>query len=360
MATPTQFTLNQRASGAEKSCVNVLSPAPRQAWDEVMSDDSLALVSQSPEWLRVICAAARCTDASRYYELPDGQRMVLPLVRLPGPLMRFASPPAAWGFGGLISARPLRPSDVAAVFDDLKRLHAAQITVRPNPLDAGVWQAGAPAFAIVIPRCAHVIDLEGGYEKVAKRFDRNVRSCPRKAERLGVTLECDTTDRLIPEIYRLYMKSLERFAAKQHEPVWLTRWRGKRRDPIEKLLQMSRGMNGVCRWYVARVNGQIAAASLVLLGKNAHATRAMMNREYGTTGANYLVQRNAIEDACKAGCRWYHLGESGKSESLAAYKEHFGAKPYDYAEYRIEHLPVTKIDTAARNAVKRLIGFKDV
>jgi lipid II:glycine glycyltransferase (peptidoglycan interpeptide bridge formation enzyme) len=325
-----------------------------------MSDDSLALVSQSPEWLRVICAAAHCTDASRYYELPDGQRMVLPLVRLPGPLMRFASPPAAWGFGGLISARPLRPSDVAAVFDDLKRLRAAQITVRPNPLDAGVWQAGAPAFAIVIPRCAHVIDLEGGYEKVAKRFDRNVRSCPRKAERLGVTLECDTTDRLIPEIYRLYMKSLERFAAKQHEPVWLTRWRGKRRDPIEKLLQMSRGMNGVCRWYVARVNGQIAAASLVLLGKNAHATRAMMNREYGTTGANYLVQRNAIEDACKAGCRWYHLGESGKSESLAAYKEHFGAKPYDYAEYRIEHLPVTKIDTAARNAVKRLIGFKDV
>jgi hypothetical protein len=33
--------------------------------------------------------------------------------------------------------------------------------------------------------------------------------------------------------------------------------------------------------------------------------------------------------------------------------------PVDYAEYQFERLPISKIDRAARETVKKLIGFRD-
>jgi hypothetical protein len=353
------WVINHSGSVTAVSSATIISPAPREAWNEVVQTDANTLVSQTPGWTDVMCAAGHAADASRYYELPDGQRMILPLVRLSGPLPRFASPPAAWGFGGLLSAMPLRASDIEVVFEDLSRLPAAQITVRPNPLDAGVWQAGAPAVAIAIPRRAHVVDLTGGFEAVVKRFDTQAKRSIRKAEREGVTVEYDTSSKFVPEFYELFKMSLVRWADKQHEPAWLSHWRGTRRDPIDKFIQMSERMNGECRWYVARAAGQTIAACLVLMGKNAHYTRGVMNRDLATNGANFLLQRTILEDACKNGCRWYHMGETGHSESLSKFKEHFGALPYAYAEYRVEHLPITKTDRAVRSAVKRIIGFKD-
>jgi hypothetical protein len=359
MATPTELALSQRATSATASNVKVVSPAPREAWRDITQADPNALVTQSPAWVDTLCAITGAQDASRHYEMPDGQRLILPLARQAGLLRRMASMPSAWGFGGLLSAQPIRAEHVAAVFDDLATLPALQITLRPNPLDADAWQAGAPSAVLRLPRRAHAIDLAGGFDAVSKRFDTQAKRNMRKAEREGVSVECDASGRLVPEFYELFLMSLERWAGKQHEPNWLARWRGQRRDPMSKFVQMSQGMAGACRWYVARVNGKPAGAILVLMGKNAHYTRGAMDRSLASTGANFLLHRTAIEDACKAGCRWYHMGETGNSESLSNFKEHFGAQPYAYAEYRVERLPLTKTDTAARNAIKKLIGFKD-
>jgi hypothetical protein len=339
--------------------MKVISPAPRDAWNDVINADPNALVTQSPKWMDALCAMTGARDASLYFEKPDGQRMILPLARQAGLVQRMASMPAAWGFGGLLSTQPVRAEDTAAVFDHLAGLPALQTTLRPNPLDAAAWQAGAPAAALSIPRRAHIIDLSGGFDSAARQFDTQAKRNMRKAEREGVTVECDTTGRLVPEFYELFLMSLTRWAGKQHEPNWLARWRGQRRDPMDKFMKLSQSMAGACRWYVARVNGKPAGAILVLMDKNAHYTRGAMDRSLASSGANFLLHRTAIEDACKAGCRWYHMGETGASESLADFKEHFGAQSYAYAEYRLERLPITKVDKAARNAVKKMIGFKD-
>jgi hypothetical protein len=79
----------------------------------------------------------------------------------------------------------------------------------------------------------------------------------------------------------------------------------------------------------------------------------------GPTRANYLLHSLAIEEACAARCRAYHMGESGESSSLAQFKSRFGARPHAYAEYHLERLQWTVIDRRARGAVKRLIRFKD-
>ena len=52
-------------------------------------------------------------------------------------------------------------------------------------------------------------------------------------------------------------------------------------------------------------------------------------------------------------------GETGASASLAHYKQRFGATPHPHAEYFLERLPITAVDSRLRKAAKWMIGFKD-
>lgn len=346
--------------------VGVTSPAPRDVWEEVLADDPNALVDHTPGWTDLICRAGAFGDASRLYELPGGRRLVVPIVRrrqLPGPLAFEASFPPSWGIGGIVAPGGVEPADAAAVFADLADRKIVRTSVRPNPLDARTFGAAKPAGAVVTPRCAHVLDLEGGFAQVWKEgFTRQARTHVRKAERAGLTVERDTSGRLVPVLYELFERSLDRWAEQQHEPRALSRWRGHRRDPRRKFELMAESLGDACRLWVAWHEGQPAAALLVLVrdGGGAHSMRSVMDKELASpTRANYLLQQLAIENACESGCRHYHLGESGASASLAHFKANFGARPHAYAQYAFERLPVTAVDKHVRGAVKRLVGFRD-
>jgi lipid II:glycine glycyltransferase (peptidoglycan interpeptide bridge formation enzyme) len=205
-----------------------------------------------------------------------------------------------------------------------------------------------------------VVDLDGGPEQIWKRFRSSARRAVRKAERSGLEIECDTSGRLLPVFHRLFQLSIERWAGQQHEPVALARWRARRRDPLEKFEQWAAALGDEMRVWVAWKNGSPAASIIVLQGANANYTRGAMDKDLaGPTHANDLLQWLAIEDACEAGCRHYHMGESGSSRPLAAFKEKFGARPVEYGEYRIERLPLTRADAWARALVKRLLRFRD-
>jgi lipid II:glycine glycyltransferase (peptidoglycan interpeptide bridge formation enzyme) len=295
--------------------------------------------------------------------MADGRRYVLPMVERTGvatPLHIEASMPPAWGMGGLVGAAP-RVADVAAVFDDLRSGRSVRTHIRPNPLHADVWREAAPPDVIVIPRRAHVLDLSGGYDTVwNERFKRDTRTRIRNAQKNGLHIELDTTGRLIPVFYELLERSFDRWARIQHEPAALTRFRGRRRDPIAKFHALADALGERFRLWLATLDDRPVAAIIVLQGRNAHITRSAMDEVVaGRTKANYLLHHLAIEDACNAGCRSYHMGESGSSRGLAQFKTRFGAQPIDYAEYRLEHLPLTRMDTAARGLVKRVIGFRD-
>jgi lipid II:glycine glycyltransferase (peptidoglycan interpeptide bridge formation enzyme) len=260
-----------------------------------------------------------------------------------------------------VCSSPPSASDLEGVLADLRSLPAVSTRIRPNPLHAGMWARLGGARVSEVARRAHVIDLDGGAEAVWSRMNKKARQGVRRGERAGLEIECDTTGRLVPVFYDLLMLSVERWAAHQHEPLALARWRARRRDPLEKFQRLARVLGDAMRVYVAWKDGEAAASSIVLVGANANDTRGAMNKELAApTNANDVLQWRAIEDACAAGCRHYHLGESGASRSLAHFKEKFAARPVDYTEYVIERLPVTRADAAARGAVKRLVRFRDV
>lgn len=343
------------------SIVSVATPAPRQIWQDLMERDPDALPYQSPAWTDAACAAGRFVDISRLYETADGRQFVLPLLA-PCGVANFlgvaASMPPAWGIGGLVGSSPPSVEVVGAVLDDLRGAGFLSVRIRPNPLHAAVWRASLPGLAV--PRRAHVLDLEGGFKTVwEKRFTSRLRGSIRKAEH-NVEVEFDATGRLVPQFYALLQKSFRRWARMQHEPEALALWRARRRDPYSKFEVIAARMGAACQIGLASLGGSPVASIIVLRGRNANYIRGAMDADLiGNSGANDLLHKLAIEDAARSGHRYYHMGETAQSASLSQFKEKFGAIAYDYAEYRLERIPLTQIDHAARTAVKRLLGFRD-
>ncbi len=340
--------------------------APRDAWHALADTDPAALVSQTPDWIDVICRAGY-EDASRLYQTARGTRMVLPLVRRRGRLPRAIAPlaslPAAWGMGGLLAEdEALTVEDVARVVDDLRRLPAVQVSVRPNPLQAGQWaEATRGTPAIAVPRCAHVLDLAGGPDAVwDTRFTSSARRAVRKAVAAGLDVRHGSGSELLSDFRALFELSVRRWAERQHEPVALAQLRAYRRDPPAKFLHVAEALPHRLRVWIAYHDDAPVAGLVVLLGVNASYTRGAMDKvAAGPLRANELLHWCAIQDACAAGCRHYHLGETGGSAQLARFKEKFGAEPVPYAEYRFERLPIAQPATLARTAVKRAIRFRD-
>jgi Acetyltransferase (GNAT) domain len=328
----------------------------REVWERVAASDPEVLVSQTPAWMDAVCMSGRWIDVTRQYEV-DGRRIVVPLARRAptiGGLTIDASPPTGWGFGGLIAEGGVHAEDIAVVVADLARRPGLRLLIRPNPLQRDRWLkvAGTP-----IARCAHVLDLRPGTDAIwaSMRARRQVR----KAQRC-VDIETDATGRLLTVFFDLLHLSRERWAQQQHEPRWLAQWRGRRLDPLVKWRRIATALGDRCRVSIAWAQGRPAAGLIVLQGRNAHYTRGAMDYELAApTYASTGLQWKAICDAVDAGCSWYHMGETGASQSLSRFKESFGAHPHDYVEYRFERLPFTRVDHAARGAVKRLVGFRE-
>ncbi len=351
------------AMGGECTELVTSTPAPHAVWAELMRRDPEAIPYQSPEWTAAACATGAYEDISRYYETPTGARYVLPLIKrrgTPTALATAGSMLHGWGMGGLVGSEPPTAQVARSVIADLLRIGYHGIHLRPNPRQAAIWAAVMPRSAVVMPRRAHIIDLTKGYEPVwndivSAKLRRNVRRATRLVE-----VEFDSTGRLIPVFCSLLEISRRRWARAQNEPMLMAKARAWMAEPMQKFATISQAMGENCRVGVAYVGGRPAAATLLLRGSNVNDSRGAMDIDLvGSTGANDLLQKLAIDDAARDGCRYYHLGESGLSSSLAKFKEKFGAEPYDYAEYRIEKFPFKRLDLAARKAVKRMIGFKD-
>lgn len=338
----------------DQHLTRVTSPAPRDVWKRLLAASPDALAFQTPEWLDSVCAVDGLEDASVLYQLAGEREFIVPAARkrVAGIVLSQASMPYSWGFGGVVATDTPTAGDAVFALDRMASNPAFRTTLRPNPLLAALWEQGVNGDIAASPRKAHVLDLEGGYERVwSDRFTTRARRHSRRAEREGVVVEYDATGRFIPLFYNLYLISIDRWAAQTGEPLALARWRAERREPLRKYQTVAERMGAACRVYLATVSGQPAAASIVLLnGANASYWRGAMDKDLaGPTRANFLLHSRAIQDACREGRRFYHMGESGDSVSLSDFKEAFGAVPYHYAEYRHERLPITPAVDRARS-----------
>lgn len=342
--------------------VNVISPAPRDIWDKVLAEDPFALESQSSAWTDALCQSLGYTDASRMYEMSDGRKLVLPLLRrsVAGLSLFEGSNPAHCGVGGILASEGPRCIEVAAVLQDVVARRALVRSFWPHPGLATEWANAVPEGTTVIPRRAHLLNLDGGWDAVwSNRFTSSRRRGVRHAERSGVTVERGTSGQFLTEFYSLLTLATTRWARMQHEPRWLTLQRLRRRDPLRKFEAIASTLGERFRIWLAYVDGRPVAGLVVLQGVNAYYFRGAMDERMKSYGANNLLMSRSIEDACAAGCQNYYLGDTGWSPSAADFKERFGGLAYHYSEYRLEKLPLSVAERGAKSIVKRAIGFRD-
>ena len=343
----------------------VTTPVPRDAWDWMFRSDPGAVVTQSLAWRDAVLAGDRYRDVSRLYEFGGGRRIALPLVRRRHATAwtgTTASWPRAWGAGGPICQDgKVSVAEAAAVLADVSGGTLAAAIRLPEGAD-GAWLAAARGYQTE-ERAVHMLDLTGGFGEVwSHRFRGTARTAIRKAERAGLEVEVDRSGHALGVFFELYEKSIQRWAVMQHEPVALTRWRTIRATSPRMLAAVSRHFGKGCEIWVARADGTPIAAIVVLRsGTNAKYWRGAMDKELATpVRANEYLHSLAIEEACRGGCRWYEMGQSRPGSPLAAFKEKLGAVLQPSYLLRTEQLPLDAARRHTRDAVKSLIGFRDV
>ncbi len=344
----------------------VTSPVPRDVWDSLLRSDPGAVVTQSLAWRDAVFADGRYRDVSRLYEFASGRRIALPLARRRR-ASRWtavtASWPHAWGVcGPICQDGQVSAAEAAAVLADLagRGIVAAEIQL---PESASTAWLGAARGYRVSERGSHVLDLAGGFSEVwSHRFRGTARTAVRKAERSGLEVEVDRSGQALQVFSDLYERSIHRWAAMQHEPVALTRWRTIRATPPRMLAAVSQQFGKDCEIWVARAKGVPVAASIVLRsGPNAKYWRGAMDKDLATpVRANEYLHSRAIEEACRDGYLSYEMGRTRPGSPLAAFKEKLGATLQPGYMLRTERLPLDAARGLARNAVKSLIGFRDV
>lgn len=352
-------------AGARPGGPKVTAPVPRAAWDWLLRSDPGAVVTQSLAWRDAVVADGRYRDVSRLYEFGSGRRIAVPLVRRRHATAwtgTTASWPRTWGVGGPICQDgKVSAAEAAAVLADLAGSALATELRLPEGAD-GAWLGAARGYQAE-ERGVHVLDLAGGFGEVwSHRFRGSARTAVRKAGRAGLEVEVDRSGQALGVFFELYERSIQRWAAMQHEPVVLTRWRTIRATSPRMMAAVSRNFGKDCEIWVARANGAPAAAIVVLRsGSNAKYWRGAMDKELATPArANEYLHSLAIEEACRDGCRYYEMGQSRPGSPLAAFKEKLGATLRPGYTLRAERLPLDAVRRRTRDAAKSLIRFRDV
>lgn len=341
------------------------SPVPRDVWESALKSDVTAAVTQSLPWRDALFASGRYKDVSRLYEFGSGQRIVLPLARrrvLPGRTAVTESWPSPWAFAGPISQDgQVTDAEAAAVLADLaaSTMLAVRVKLRHDADDA--WLAAASQFEVE-PIADWVLDLRGGFGDVWERkFGSSVRRAVRKAERSGLDVEVDQSGRLLGVFHDLYQKSVLRWAALQHAPVWLTRMRLAGETAPARMELMAKCFGPDLATWVARSNGEPVAA-IVTIRSGAYTKYlwgAMEKEHAGLVRAPDLLHRLAIEEACQKGYRFYDFGGARPESSLGAYKKKFGATlAFRHTLYR-ERIPIQALKRAPTELIKKMTGFRD-
>jgi hypothetical protein len=138
--------------------IDSITPAPRDAWEEALRADPLALETQSPAWVDAMCTPGGFQDASQSFETEKGRILILPALRrsLMGVAIEGSNPPHC-GVGGVVGMGGAAPQDRRR-FQGLSERRVLQQSFYPNPLLTPAWAAAAPPRAIAIPRRAHMLD----------------------------------------------------------------------------------------------------------------------------------------------------------------------------------------------------------
>ncbi len=165
----------------------------------------------------------------------------------------------------------------------------------------------------------HLINLEAGFKKLwDEAFDKETRTCARKAERGGLKVEEDTTDAGASALYSLYKRQA-------------AQWGSRRTYPERLVHKVVERMSNSARIWVGRLNDVAVCAVLVFYFRDTlMAWLSGQDDEARKLCASHLVYSEILRHACEAGYSTFNFGASGELHGVRYFKESFGGREYVY------------------------------
>jgi lipid II:glycine glycyltransferase (peptidoglycan interpeptide bridge formation enzyme) len=198
-----------------------------------------------------------------------------------------------------------------------------------------------------------VVDLAGGFDAVLARYRSDTRRNVRKGEKQSIEVRAVRDVSVVDVFAGLNARSVDRWALQRGQPLWLARLVERHRDRAGLLRLAMAGAGPECVAWTAHQDGVPVAAYVALFDRrSAFFWMSAMDKELADrTRAGALLQSLAIEHACAAGMRWFHLGESDPGSGVARFKEGFGALPVRLESFRFERVPLTAMETRLRATI---------
>jgi CelD/BcsL family acetyltransferase involved in cellulose biosynthesis len=166
----------------------------------------------------------------------------------------------------------------------------------------------------------HLIDLGGGFRRVwDSSFDKETRTCARKALRNGVGIGKITGGEGAAVLHSLYKKQA-------------AAWGIRKVYPERLVFQIADLMSEKARIWIGTLKGVPVCAVLVFYFKDAlMAWLSGQNADGRKVCASHLLYSEILKDACENGYSVFNFGGSGDLQGIRYFKESFGGREYFYS-----------------------------
>lgn len=323
--------------------IEVASPAPAEAWEQVARADPSATFFQTPAWSRLVAnMGLGFSEISVLVRLQDGALTVLPrMQRTRGRFFRQIESVPVGLYGAPVSERPLTAAEglsLANYYLPSRSAGALIVEAPEKTIDFGVprkttttqtlrWPAGTDAAVIV-----------QGYRK-------GHRSAVRKAQREGVVAARAVSMDDFLEYHSVYLATLQRWTRQPGTVYSVDFFRGlcrtSEQDPRIRL-------------WLARRDGRLLAGALALhQGEGAAYWHGASTEEGRQGNAGNVAVHAALMDALEMGRTRFDFLPSAGLLDVERFKAGFGAESVEVGIHRFEGSALWRILGGAR---ERMLG----
>lgn len=171
----------------------------------------------------------------------------------------------------------------------------------------------------------HLIDLSEGFNVLwDSSFDKETRTCARKAARNGVTIKKGIGTESAAELHRLYKRQSKEWGIAKVYPQRL-------------ISQIADQMSQRAQIWTGTLNGEPVCAVLVFYFRDSlMAWLSGQNAEGRRVCASHLLYTEILKDACENGYTVFNFGGSGNLQGIRFFKESFGGKEFVYSLFANE------------------------
>jgi hypothetical protein len=294
-------------------------------WEEIIESSENCYFFHTPVWAKVMEETYDYETATRLYEI-DGNKILLPMMRSKGRgFYTYSSIPM--GYGGIFSTSTLTPGVIQKILRGIVGGRSLRFTMSLPPFFNSPIQEDACITRIDTQwNYTHVLPLEQGFEYIwKKKFVGETRNAVRKAEKNNIKVITKNTFENYEIYYKLCIESSKRWGHKK--PPYPLKF-------FENLYKF--GSNHVRLRLALKDDIVIAALLNFYYADNVFYWGSAFVEEYKTYSSVNLLLKDAIEDACKKGYKYFNFGASGNLEGVRKFKESFGPEKVEVRQYLVQ------------------------